>query len=57
MIVHRPIEASLYDGRILDDGMDDFISVVRFAGIIAAGRERAKPLTVKYTTKGIGGYK
>jgi len=55
-IVHKPIEATVYNDKVLDDGMDDFIRFVRFAEIIAAGEKKAKPLAVKYSTKGIGGY-
>lgn len=55
-IIHKPIEISLYEDKILDDGMEDLFSFVRFAGVIAAGREQVPPIVPQYQTGGIGGY-
>jgi multimeric flavodoxin WrbA len=55
-IIHKPIEAFIYDDNVLDDGMDDFSNFVKYARIIASGKNNLKPLLTEYKEEGIGGY-
>jgi multimeric flavodoxin WrbA len=55
-IIHKPIEAVSYEGKILEDGMEDMIHFVRSVQINEVGKQTVKPIIPEYTTKGIGGY-
>lgn len=55
-IFHKPIEAFLFDGKILDDGMSDLIHFVNTAEKITRGINIVNPLVSEYVQKEIGGY-
>jgi hypothetical protein len=55
-IMHRPSDAFIYNGKILDNGLDDFLDFARTTEQIAVGSEKVQALKTEYTTKGIGGY-
>lgn len=55
-VMHKPIEAFMYNEKIICDAMDDMKHFVRSAKTLASGRQVIEELPTEYTTKGIGGY-
>ena len=55
-IIHKPIEAFILDGKVMDDGMEDMKSFIREVEYLAKGISIAGRIPAEYATKGIGGY-
>lgn len=56
LILHKPVEAYFFEGKILHDGMDDFLHFVEYSKIIKAGKIETEVAAPEYHKKGIGGY-
>ena len=55
-IFHKPIEAFIYNGEVIDDGIEDIVQFVKMTRHITAGKKIVEPENTEYVTTGIGGY-
>lgn len=54
--IAKPIDAVMFNGEVLHDGMEDFKKFVKWAAQLRDGVKMIGHKPIKYTTAGIGGY-